>query len=131
MSGRPRVSSFVPHTFMLKRVFSSFADVLRAIAAVGIAVAVAINLSQIVYRYVLFDPLAWTEEAMRYLMVWVTMFGAAASLYRGEEASAGLLGFVKSRAFQTFLHLFRIALVLVFGVLLAWFGLPFALAAKS
>jgi TRAP-type C4-dicarboxylate transport system permease small subunit len=102
-----------------------------SVAAVGIAAAVVVNLAQIVFRYVLFDPLAWTEEVMRYMMIWVTMLGAAASLYRGEEASAGMLGWVPSRAAQTALHVARIALVFTFGAMLAWFGLPFALGART
>lgn len=115
----------------MKRAFSALAEFTAGVAAIGIAVAVVLNLAQIVYRYVLFDPLAWTEEAMRYLMVWVTMLGIAASLYRGEEASAGLLGGLPSPRLQKTLHLIRIALVLIFGIMLAWFGLPFALGAGS
>lgn len=115
----------------MQRAFSSLAGAMAAVAAVGIGVAVVLNLAQIIYRYVLFDPLAWTEEAMRYLMIWVTMLGVAASLYRGEEASAGMLGAIRSPAAQKLLHLVRIGLVLVFGIMLAWFGLPFALGAGA
>jgi TRAP-type C4-dicarboxylate transport system permease small subunit len=115
----------------VKRAFSALAEFLAGVAAIGIAIAVVLNLAQIIYRYVLFDPLAWTEEVMRYLMIWVTMLGVAASLYRGEEASAGLLGGLASPRLQTALHLVRIALVLIFGIMLAWFGLPFALGAGS
>ena len=35
---------------------------------------------------------------MRYVMVWVTMVGIAATIYRGEETTAGLLGAIPSRA---------------------------------
>ena len=115
----------------MKRAFSALAEAMTAVAAVGVALAVVLNLAQIIYRYVLFDPLAWTEEAMRYVMIWVTMLGVAASLYRGEEASAGMLGAVRSPAFQKSLHLTRIGLVLIFGIMLAWFGLPFALGAGT
>ncbi len=115
----------------MKRFFSGFSEAMQAIAAVGVGVAVILNVAQIVYRYVLFDPLAWTEEVMRYMMVWITMLAAAASLYRGEEADAGMLGWVPSPAIQQMLHYLRIALVFVFGLMLAWYGLPFALGSRT
>lgn len=115
----------------MKRIFGGLADAMQSIAAVGIGIAVVLNLMQIIYRYVLFDPLSWTEEVMRYLMVWVTMLGVAASLYLGEEASAGFLGWIKVRRFQAALHWVRTALVLIFGLMLAWYGLPFALGAGT
>jgi TRAP-type C4-dicarboxylate transport system permease small subunit len=107
--------------------FGAAAEALTALAAVGIAVTVCLNLAQVVARYVFFVPFAWTEEAMRYVMVWVTMLGAAATMYRGEETTAGMLGWVPSRLFQAGLHLLRVALILCAGLLLAWFGFPFAL----
>ena len=115
----------------MKRFFSGLSEAMQAIAAVGIGVAVILNVAQIVYRYVLFDPLAWTEEVMRYTMVWITMLAAAASLYRGEEADAGMLGWVPWPAIQRMLHFLRITLVFIFGLMLAWYGLPFALGART
>ena len=104
---------------------------MQAIEAVGIGTAVLLNVAQIIYRYVLFDPLAWTEEVMRYMMVWITMLAAAASLYRGEEANAGMQGWLRSTRIQRMLHFLRIALVFTFGLMLAWYGLPFALGART
>ena len=115
----------------MKRAFAILAEIMAGIAAIGIAVAVVLNLAQIIYRYGLFSPLAWTEEAMRYVMIWVTMLGIAASLYRGDEAMAGFFGGIRSARLQRALHFLRIALVLAFGTMLAWFGLPFATGARS
>jgi TRAP-type C4-dicarboxylate transport system permease small subunit len=115
----------------LKRAFATLAEIMVGIAAIGIAVAVVLNLAQIIYRYVLFSPLAWTEEAMRYVMIWVTMLGIAGSLYRGDEAMAGFFGGIRSARLHKALHLIRIALILAFGIMLAWFGLPFATGAGS
>src|SRR5688572_29990512 len=115
----------------MKRVFSGLADTMQSVAAVGIGAAVILNLAQILYRYVLFDPLAWTEEVMRYVLVWVMMLGAGASLYRNEEVTAAMLGWIRSNLLQRSLHFLRIACVVVFGGILTWFGLPFALGAST
>jgi TRAP-type C4-dicarboxylate transport system permease small subunit len=115
----------------VRRFFSLIAEVTLSIAAAGIAIAVVLNLLQIVFRYVFFDPLAWTEEAMRYLLIWVTMLGIGAGFYRGEETGAGVLGAIRSPAFQRGLHVIRVASVLVFGGFLVWYGLPFGLGARG
>jgi TRAP-type C4-dicarboxylate transport system permease small subunit len=61
--------------------------VVARIEAVVIAVLVAlltgVTFSQVVSRYVFDDPLIWSEEAARYLFVWVTMIGAALGMREG------------------------------------------------
>jgi len=53
-----------------------------AIAAVG-AVTLVAGL-QVFYRYVLSDSLAWSEELMRYLMIWTAYLCAGLAYSRGE-----------------------------------------------
>jgi TRAP-type C4-dicarboxylate transport system permease small subunit len=46
------------------------------LGAVLLAVLVATTLLQVLSRYVLRQPVDWTEEAARYIFVWVAMLGA-------------------------------------------------------
>lgn len=39
-------------------------------------------LLQVIYRYLLMQPLHWSEELARYLFVWISILGAALSLRR-------------------------------------------------
>ena len=41
---------------------------------------VAIVSAQVWYRFILNDPLSWSEEAARYLFVWISFMGAAAGV---------------------------------------------------
>jgi len=41
---------------------------------------VVIVSAQVWYRFVLNDPLSWSEEASRYLFVWISFMGAAAGV---------------------------------------------------
>lgn len=61
--------------------------IVARVEAVAIALLVAlltgVTFSQVVSRYVFDDPLIWSEEAARYLFVWVTMVGAALGMREG------------------------------------------------
>lgn len=48
--------------------------------ALLMAAMVVIISSQVWYRFVLNDPLSWSEEAGRYLFVWISFMGAAAGV---------------------------------------------------
>jgi TRAP-type C4-dicarboxylate transport system permease small subunit len=51
-----------------------------------------VTLAQVVARYVFNEPLIWSEEAARYLFVWVSMIGAALALRaRGHYALMALV----------------------------------------
>lgn len=58
--------------------------VLRAICIVLFGLLVALVVWQVFTRLVLNDPSAWTEEAARYVFVWVSMIGIAIAV--GEKA---------------------------------------------
>ncbi len=85
-------------------------------------VSVALNVAQVFTRYVLNDPLFWTEEMVRYTTVWLTFVGAAAASLYGDHMDMNLFGEVKSRRFQTFHQTFLQLIVLVFCVLIIWQG---------
>jgi TRAP-type C4-dicarboxylate transport system permease small subunit len=44
-----------------------------------------VTFAQVVTRYLLGDPLIWSEEAARYLFVWVSMIGAALAIREGSH----------------------------------------------
>lgn len=60
------------------RRFKSLIDrALGGFVALAMAVAVAAVLWQVFTRYVLGDPSSFTDELVRYLMVWIGLLGAA------------------------------------------------------
>ena len=48
--------------------------------AILMAAMVVIIAAQVWYRFVLNDPLSWSEEAGRYLFVWISFIGSAAGV---------------------------------------------------
>lgn len=50
-----------------------------------VAAMTAATLAQVAARYLFGAPLIWSEEAARYLFVWVSMFGAALAVREGSH----------------------------------------------
>jgi TRAP-type C4-dicarboxylate transport system permease small subunit len=51
----------------------------------------AVTFAQVATRYVLNNPLIWSEEVARYLFVWVSMIGAALAIREGGHFGLDLL----------------------------------------
>jgi len=47
-----------------------------------VAVMTVVVLLQVIYRYLLMQPLHWSEELARYLFVWISLLGAALSVQK-------------------------------------------------
>jgi TRAP-type C4-dicarboxylate transport system permease small subunit len=62
-----------------------------AVIILLVTLLTAVTFAQVVTRYALGDPLIWSEEAARYLFVWVSMVGAALALREGGHFGLDLL----------------------------------------
>jgi TRAP-type C4-dicarboxylate transport system permease small subunit len=54
-----------------------------ALIALVVLALTGVTFVQVVMRYVFGDPLIWSEEAARYLFVWLSLIGAALALHQG------------------------------------------------
>jgi TRAP-type C4-dicarboxylate transport system permease small subunit len=75
--------------------YLTFADatdrLARAIVIVLMAVMCVVVLAGVFWRYVLNDALTWTEEAGRYLMIWMGFLGVAPALREGGHVAVDVL----------------------------------------
>ena len=62
----------------------------RGLVVVAFAVMIVVALCQVVFRYLISAPLAWSEEAARYCFVWVVFLGAALGVQRGVHLGVDL-----------------------------------------
>jgi C4-dicarboxylate transporter DctQ subunit len=88
---------------------------------------VVINVLQVVFRYVIGAPLGWTEEVMRYSVVWVTFLAATAAVHRGEHMVIDVLGGVLPAAAGRLLYLVVLLCIGAFCWVLVSEGFPLAL----
>jgi TRAP-type C4-dicarboxylate transport system permease small subunit len=81
--------------------------------------------AQVIYRYVLKEPLSWSEELARYLFSGVTLFGAVL-LYRanGHINMTLLRDIIKVKPVQAAFDVFAQLLTMVFLVIVIVYGFP-------
>ncbi len=51
---------------------------------------VVLVFTQVLVRYLTYEPLAWTEEAARYVFIWLCLLGAAVAARRGQHFAVDL-----------------------------------------
>ena len=83
---------------MLNTVLGLFDKVLTPVLAIGrnlawmaLVLMVAIIMAQVISRYIVNSPLSWTEEAARFLMLWMTGLIAPTAYRRGGFVSIDML----------------------------------------
>lgn len=72
---------------MKKRVLLFFKNLDNIIAASALVVIIAITVLGVFLRYVMNDPLKWTEEVSVGLFVWFIFIGASCSMKKGHHVS--------------------------------------------
>lgn len=96
------------------------------------AVLTVITLLQVLLRYVFNDPLTWSEEAARYLFVWLSLIGAGAAVGRGAHYGLEVLRRQLPERWHRYLGFGSMLVVLVFAVTLLVTGIQeAALAARQ
>jgi TRAP-type C4-dicarboxylate transport system permease small subunit len=77
---------------------------------------------QVITRFILNDPSTVTEEALRYLLVWTTMVGAAYAYGRRKHLSINIIMKKLNPAAQQLLDIAVQILVIVFSVVVMIMG---------
>jgi TRAP-type C4-dicarboxylate transport system permease small subunit len=82
-----------------------------------VAVMTLIVFLQVIYRYVLVQPLYWSEELARYLFIWLSMLGATLALQKrghfGLDFFYRILSDQKRHFLQILIHLLVGGVILV------------------
>jgi len=87
-----------------------------------LAAIVVLNLVAVFLRYVVFVPLSWSEEAIRYLSVWMTLIGSAAASWYDEHMDMNMFADMGGPAFRAWHRAILHTLTAVFAVFVTWQG---------
>ena len=68
---------------LVERAWDALAAVVYAVIVLLMAAMVTVTAAQVFYRYVLNQPLTWSEELSRYLFIWIVFLAAWAGFRQG------------------------------------------------
>jgi TRAP-type C4-dicarboxylate transport system permease small subunit len=112
----------------LRRAADLLNSAIEYLAAGILIFTVGINFTQIVLRYGFNSGLPWSEEAMRYAMIWMAMLAGAAVVYRQEHVISSLIPGSAPEAVQLASRFVCVATTAAFATLLVIHGTKAALA---
>lgn len=76
----------------MNKFFDTLAKVEHYFAAACLIAISLIIIAAVIFRYVFFNSIPWSEELTKFLMMWMVYFGVAAVSRNGEHLRADLFG---------------------------------------
>jgi TRAP-type C4-dicarboxylate transport system permease small subunit len=110
-----------------RKMVNRISDWTEALTGLLLLVVVVLNLAQIFFRYVVVDPISWSEEAMRYATTWMVMLAAAPALLRQEHMAVDFLQYETPPKLRRVVRFISHSCVVAFCILLIWKGFPAAI----
>ncbi len=109
---------------MLTTLTRAIVRLVRWLIVAIFALMIAVTFAQVVSRYVLLAPLAWSEELARYCFVWIVFLGATLGLERGVHIGVDILTTLLPVALQRWLQRLNEVLILAFTLVIITASLP-------
>jgi TRAP-type C4-dicarboxylate transport system permease small subunit len=102
----------------------ALAAVVLALAAISLLVAVALNLANIIGRYVFFSPIASAEEVMLFLFVGTVFLGNSYVGWKGRQIRMDVFLLALPAAWRRWLDVFADVTVIVVSIVIIVVGWP-------
>jgi TRAP-type C4-dicarboxylate transport system permease small subunit len=100
-------------------------SLIAVLACLMLAIAATLGIMQVLSRFILNEPLSWSEITIRIDIIWMVMFGTVVAFREGAQVSVDLMYRLSGR-WKRPLH-FLITLVSVtFLAVLVWYGADIA-----
>ncbi len=107
----------------LFRAIKSILDrILEGLVMIVVAVLVLDVLWQVFTRFILHDPSTWTEELARFMLIWVSLLGAAVALGRGAHLGIDYFVGKMSEKMRRRTEVFAFFCIALFSLLVMFVG---------
>lgn len=111
---------------VLSRPVRAYVTILETLLITGMVAVVAIAVLQVFFRYVVGASLSWSEEALRYTMIWISSLGVGLAYSRGEMIGMNLLVDILPRPVRLAVRVAGRLLILAAMACLMVYGWQFA-----
>jgi len=92
---------------------------------------VAVVISGVVARYVMQNPMAWTEEVARFFMIWMAILGISVATRHREHLGVSFFVIKLPLLLQRLVKLATDSAIMLFLYYLTVYGIKMAVAAKT
>jgi TRAP-type C4-dicarboxylate transport system permease small subunit len=116
-------------TWNAARLARAYVRLIEFVGIFGIAFVTFIAILQVFFRYVVGASLFWSEELMRYAMIWIVFLVAGLAYNRGEMLGAELAVNLLPPRWRRAVDLVGRAAIVVLLLVLAWYGTIISLQA--
>lgn len=97
--------------------------VLNGVLALLLAVMLMVIAAQVCCRFILNNPLDWSEELGRYLFVWLSFLGAAVGVKKGIHLGVDVILKRFPESFKKVIDLLMALLIQVFLCMVCYYGI--------
>jgi TRAP-type C4-dicarboxylate transport system permease small subunit len=92
------------------------AGIFRHVVAILFLIIISVTCAQVVSRYVFNKSIVWSEELVRFLVIWMCMIGAAVSCYDDSHMMIDSFIVKLPRKAQFFVYTIRQLLITAFSI---------------
>lgn len=111
---------------LLSRPVRIYVTILETLLITGMVAVVIIAALQVFFRYVVGASLSWSEEVLRYTMIWISSLGVGLAYSRGEMIGMNLLVDAMPRPIGVAIRIAGRLLILAAMICLMIYGWQFA-----
>lgn len=101
------------------------------LVVISFSLIACIIIIQVIARYLLHSPLSWTEEAARYLQVWLVMLGSAIVMRKGSHLAIDILTANLLPKNKRLLKIFIYILIAAFLLTITLYGVKLVVVVNS
>lgn len=127
MSSHLQEQADVPERAWASKAGAVLARAVEIPTALLVVTEILVLLAGVTWRYILHEPLIWSDELAAMLFLWLSMFGSVIALHRGEHMRmTAIVGMMPPRA-RAFFDVVAIAAAVAFLLLILHPGYEYAL----
>lgn len=104
----------------VKHVTEKTIDVMAVLLLTGIFV---LGLAQVIWRWLIKDPIVWSEELIQLIYVWICYLGWAIAERKDAHIRITAVHNMLPKTAQKYLQIFCHLLCILFSVLMIWYGI--------
>ena len=110
----------------MSKFWRAYVAAIETFCFAGIAAILVVGVMQVLARYAFGGSLFWSEEFMRYLMLWIVCTGAGVSYTRGQFLGMQTVVAHLPAPARRAADLLSATLVLIFLGVIIWYGFTFS-----